>query len=129
LRVCRIALGQGFEGDDAALDALSSVDFANLEADKDPILPTYKLHGLGAVGSTLLMSSSTLFKPTQPTITEEDGNAKGVTNDNEDDNDNDNDMDDDDGEEYTVHKNKRTNSMTFSTGVNTRSTARAAVKA
>ena len=97
LRLCRVALGQGAPGDEASLDALSNVDFEDLELDNDPVPPTYRLHGLHAPGSKLSLSAATMFyQPTERTIAEDE---------REDDDDDEGDCMDDG--EYKARKVKR----------------------
>lgn len=146
LRACRAALGQAAPADHSALDALSAVDWAELDDDKDPVLPTYKLHGLCAPGSNLLNP----FKPAHSPIPEEavDGaagasvgtskieaaplsqhdvvtaSASNAVAEDEDD-----DMDEDDADEYTVRRRKRRTSSNGTIGVSTRNAARAAARA
>lgn len=103
--MCRVALGQGVPGDETGLDALSNVDFEELEQDCDPVPPTYRLHGLHAPGSKLSLSAAALFyQPTERTIAEDD----------REDDDNEDEVDDDDGE-YKAKKVKRTSGPRVST--------------
>jgi hypothetical protein len=113
LRTCRAALGQGVLGDNAALDSLSAVDWEDLDADFDAILPTYKITGICAPGSTLT------YKPTQASIPEVD---EAATNDVEMADQDDEDEEDDDAEEYKVKRTKRT---LAGGGVNTRRSVKA----
>lgn len=96
MRACRLALGQGVETDEAGLDALSAVDFEDLEEDCDNPAPTYKVHGIDIPGGPL----SHMYKPSQPSIAED---AK----EDESDHDNQHDQDDDE-EEYKQRRTKRT---------------------
>lgn len=112
LRACRAALGQGLLGDSVTLDSLSAVDWADLDEDQDAILPTYKITGICAPGSTLT------YKPTQASIPEErEGNDVEMEEDGEE------EMDD--GEEYKVKRTKRTLSQGGAGGVNTRRSVKA----
>lgn len=106
LRLCRVALGQGTPGDEAGLDALSNVDFDELEQDCDPVPPTYRLHGLHAPGSKLSLSAANLFyQPTERTIVEDE---------REDDDNNEEEDGMDDGE-YKAKKVKRASGSRVST--------------
>lgn len=107
LRLCRVALGQGLPGDEAGLDALSNVDFTELEQDNDPVPPTYRLHGLHAPGSKLSLSAATMFyQPTERTIAEDD---------REDDDEDDEQAECNDGGEYKAKKVKRSYASRVST--------------
>lgn len=110
LRSCRSALGQG--SDEATLDSLSAVDWADLDADQDAVLPTYKITGICAPGSSL-----TYYRPTQPSIPEQ---ADEEMHDEHEENDDDGD----DGEEYKAKRTKRTLSQSGS-GPNTRRSVKA----
>lgn len=118
LRACRSALGQGLATDPASLDALSAVDWADLDADQDSVLPTYKITGIcGAVGSSL-----TYYKPSQPTISEETGNDEEMRGPEENEEEEDEEVHDD-GEEYKAKRTKRT--LSTSGGPNTRRSVKA----
>lgn len=115
-----MALGQGSEDDPAGLDALSGVDFEDLDEDVDNPAPTYKVHGIDIPGGPL----SFIYKPSQPTIREEaeaeaEDGRQGRDERIQDDADDDDDEDGDGGMEYKERKNKRTTS-TASLGVSTR---------
>lgn len=107
-----MALGQGAPGDEAGLDALSNVDFEDLEQDNDAVPPTYRLHGLHAPGSKLSLSAAIrIYQPTERTIAEDDRE--------EEDEEDDDCLDDG---EYKAKKVKRSSGARISTR-NTKSTA------
>ena len=64
LRACRVALGQGVQGDDKGLDAMSSVDFDELDEDNDVLPPMYRATSIPGVTKS--------FRPLQPGIDEDD---------------------------------------------------------
>lgn len=84
LRACRAALGEAGLPvmDSEALDRLSSVDWDELASDVDPVPPTYRLHALSPAMQNL---GSKLFKPSQPSIIEEQDKASGMHEDQEQD--------------------------------------------
>jgi hypothetical protein len=116
LRLCRIALGQGQPGDEAALDALSNVDFDDLEQDNDAIPPTYRLHGLHAPGSKLSLSANMVYRPREDTIEEDEREG-------DDDNDGQDDFDLD--AEYKAKKAKRSSGPRLNTRKSNKGTAAA----
>lgn len=97
LRLCRAALGHGSADDPASLDALSAVDWDELEDDHDPVPPTYILHGLCPPGSTLV------YRPSQATIPEETASMNEDVRGGPDD---DSERDEEDEDEYKSKKSK-----------------------
>lgn len=109
LRACRGALGQAFPTDEAALDALSAVDFAEIDADNDVIPPTYRLHGLteattsgnGVLAGSVLLGN-VAYRPRESDIAEDQEGEEEEVQDDDD------EQDDEEDQDYRAKKGRRT---------------------